>query len=75
MAHCLVIETGDTDMAFATISAQSITFFPSFASAVKMAEANGGEANGFVVAPAVGRDGKFVVKVLDTDDGFMLGHL
>ncbi len=40
-----------------------------------MAEANGGAADGFVVAPAKGRDGKFVVQVLDTDDGKLMGHL
>lgn len=53
----------------------SITFFPSEAAAVWMAEANGGKDEGFVVAPAKGRDGKFVVQVLDTDDGLLLGHL
>ena len=62
-------------MAFGTICTQSITFFASIESATKMAEVNGGAADGFVVAPAVGRPGKFVVKVLDTEDGFHLGHL
>lgn len=56
-------------------SAQTITFFPSEAAAVKMAEANGGEDEGFVVVPAKGRDGKFVVQIIDTDDGLLLGHI
>jgi hypothetical protein len=58
-----------------TITAQTITFFPNEAAATKIAEANGGEAEGFVVAAAKGREGKFVVRVIDTDDGLVLGHL
>ena len=62
-------------MNFATITTQSITFFPSFESAKKVAHANGGADEGFVVAPAQGRPGKFVVQVIDTDDGLILGTL
>ena len=58
-----------------TIMVQSITFFASERAAVEMAERNGGKAEGFIAAPAKGRPGKFVVQVLDTDDGLLLGHL
>lgn len=58
-----------------TIMVQTITFFSSVTAAKALAEANGGEADGFVVVPAKGRDGKFVVQVVDTDDGLLLGHL
>ena len=56
-------------------ASQSITFFSTAEAAEAMAEANGGAAEGFVAAPAKGRPGKFVVQVLDTDDGFLLGYL
>jgi len=62
-------------MAFGTIMVQTITFFPAEAAATKMAEANGGKEDGFVVAAAKGREGKFVVQVVDTDDGSLIGHL
>lgn len=58
-----------------TIMVQTITFFATEAKAVELAEANGGEADGFVAAPAKGRDGKFAVEVRDTDDGLFLGYL
>jgi hypothetical protein len=58
-----------------TIMVQTITFFPTEAKAAAMAQLNGGEVEGFKVAPAKGRDGKYVVQVLDTDDGLLLGHL
>lgn len=58
-----------------TIMVRTITFFPTEAAAKTMAEANGGEADGFVAAPAKGREGKFVVQVVDTEDGLLLGHL
>jgi hypothetical protein len=57
------------------ITHQTITFFPTEAAAIKIAEANGGVVEGFVVAPAKGRPGKFVIQVLDTDDGKFLGYL
>jgi hypothetical protein len=56
-------------------NAQTITFFPTEKAAAKLAEANGGESEGFVVASAKGRAGKFVVQIIDTDDGLLLGHL
>ena len=56
-------------------AAQTITFFASEAAATKMADANGGKDEGFVVAHAKGRPGKFVVQVVDTDDGMLLGHI
>lgn len=58
----------------ATITVQTITFFPTEAAAQAIADANGGEAEGFRVVPA-SRAGKFVVVVYDTDDGLILGHL
>lgn len=54
----------------------SITFFSSKEAAARVADFNGGEAEGFVAAPAVGRPGKYVVKVFDPDDlSFFLGYL
>ena len=67
---------GPTQMTRHSIAADiTITFFASLAAAEKLAEANGGAAEGFVVAAAVGRPGRFVVQVVDTDDGALLGHL
>ena len=57
------------------LSHQTITFFPAETAAKVIAEANGGEAEGFVVTAAKGRPGKFVIQVIDTDDGTPMGHL
>ena len=57
------------------LSNQSIVFFPSLKAAEEMAEINGGAIEGFVAAPAIGRSGRYVVKVVDTADGAFIGYL
>lgn len=60
----------------ATITVQTITFFPTEAAAQHIADMNGGADEGFIVARAAGRPGKFVIVVSDPDDdGLILGHL
>ena len=66
---------GKTRMNLGNIMTQSITFWPSEVKASEIAEANGGAAEGFTVAPAKGRPGKFVIEVRDTDDNYFLGYL
>lgn len=59
-----------------TIIARSITFFPSEAAAIALAAK--GEmtaADGFFVAPAKGRPGKYVIEVRDPDDGLLIGYV
>lgn len=58
-----------------TIMTRSITFFATQERADELVLANGGEAEGFRVKPAVGREGKFIIEVFDTDDGYILGTL
>ena len=63
-----------------TITTQSITFFPTMDAAQKMAEANGGEAEGFVASASPYRAGKYVIEVRDVDasgkiTSFLLGYL
>lgn len=58
-----------------TIIVNRITFYPSEEAARKIADANGGETEGYRVAPATGRAGKYVIEVLDTEDNFKLGYL
>lgn len=60
---------------YGTIMVQSIIFFPNEKAATDMAHVNGGEREGFRAAPAKGRPGKYVVEVIDTDDGLLLGYL
>jgi hypothetical protein len=63
-------------MCHGTIMTQTITFFPSHAAASAMANANGGMVEGFVVVPALGKPGKWVIQVWDTDEpGLLLGYL
>lgn len=54
---------------------ESITFFRTEAKAIEIAEANGGAIEGFIVVPAIGRDGKWVIQVVDPDDSLLLGYL
>ena len=53
----------------------STVFFRSEAAAEKVAEANGGEAEGFVVVESKGRPGFYAIEVRDEDDGSFLGYL
>lgn len=57
-------------------SAKTITFFNTEAAAVALAaKGEMTEADGFFVVPSIGRPGKFVIEVRDTDDGLVLGTL
>jgi hypothetical protein len=55
----------------------SITFYSTQAAAQDMADRNGGADEGYLVAPAKGRTGKFVIEVYDDEAGdhFFLGYL
>jgi hypothetical protein len=57
------------------LSHQTTTFFPNREAARKVAQANGGEAEGFIISPATGRPGKFIVQVFDDDGVTLLGTL
>lgn len=58
-----------------TIMVNHMTFYATRDAAVKLALANGGKVDGFIVKPAVGRPGKWVIEVIDPEDGFHLGFL
>lgn len=57
------------------LASWDITFFHNEAEARGLAEANGGEADGFRTIPAPGRPGWWMVEVFDPDDGLHLGAL
>jgi hypothetical protein len=54
-----------------TIINKSITFFPTEAAALKIAEANGGAAEGYTIEEAKAKAGKLVVKVVDEEGVFV----
>jgi hypothetical protein len=63
-------------MCHGTIMVPTITFFPTHPAASAIANANGGMVEGFVVVQALGKPGKWVVQVWDTEEpGLLLGHL